>query len=572
MPWTNWLPAIIYVAVGVLTPIVISLICRRFRFGEWARNQETHLQEQLLAAFFGIGGIGGLVAVVGGLLARPTPVPSWLVILAIVVVFTCLTLGVLTLKAMSVQSPALHTRSPTSPIRPLPGGQPERRVISWSGNIKPWHVIIVILSLVIVASLNRLFAQDPSRCSGMVKVASWITALLVGGGLVAAVLEWLLTGRSSIRNTVLITVILLVAGTVAVWPCVWPGGPKEIGPDLFLPGNKEVYRGPETAPVLKWKWHRDLDANEWYHVVIECTSTDPSQPTQRLLDEYTREEELRLDGRFREFIGFKAQRDAFKWFVVVETIDKEAVSYKSKARTFIWRGVPEPLPESPTPTPTDTPEHTPTAEPAAEPTLEPTAEPTLEPTAEPTLEPTAEPTATLEPAPDLESPGNGTPLGGGRVTLRWKWDRDLKPDEHFDVRVWRDGEPQGKSIAWTKQLWYPLKPWYEEGWLGEGTFHWSIQVLLHTDTRPDSTKAWDPVSEESEVHWFTRGLTCCDPEDVNRDCWINEADLNHCKTLCDLPFSVPAKVRPECDIDKSGWLTDHDCKLIRSKLGSRGCH
>ena len=235
------------------------------------------------------------------------------------------------------------------------------------GSIKREQVFILVIGALVIGI--HLLLRQPSMCSAMVKVAKAIWYVFIGGGILAVLIAYLLTDKQEIKSSVprviLVIVILLVAGIFALQPCL---GFKEIAPELLLPSDKEVYRGPEKAPVLKWKWHRDLEENECYHVVIECVSTDPSQPNQRRLNEYTREKALNLAGRYDEFIGFRAQKDAFKWFVVVETIDKEAVSYRSKVRTFLWR---EPL--FPTPSPTLTSMHTPT--PTATPTATPAATP-----------------------------------------------------------------------------------------------------------------------------------------------------------------------------------------------------
>jgi len=106
-------------------------------------------------------------------------------------------------------------------------------------------------------------------------------------------------------------------------------------------------------------------------------------------------------------------------------------------------------------------------------------------------------TAAQPSAPTLLSPGNGESLSGDTVTFRWQWARTLKPDEHFDVRVWPEsGKPQG--IAWTEST--TFGPWRPEG---SGKYYWSILVLRQTGTRADGTKEWEAVSPESEVRWFS---------------------------------------------------------------------
>jgi eight-cysteine-cluster-containing protein len=161
---------------------------------------------------------------------------------------------------------------------------------------------------------------------------------------------------------------------------------------------------------------------------------------------------------------------------------------------------------TPTPTPTATPTapvtRTPTVTPG--PSLVPTAAsrpsairtPTTTPTPTPTATSTPTTTATPTPrAPVLITPEDGARLGGESISLRWDWHRELGPDEHFDVRVWKEGAPH-RGIAWTEQ------PWHEVRGLGEGKYYWSIVVVRHTGTRPDGTKEWEAVSHESEVRWF----------------------------------------------------------------------
>jgi serine/threonine protein kinase len=105
---------------------------------------------------------------------------------------------------------------------------------------------------------------------------------------------------------------------------------------------------------------------------------------------------------------------------------------------------------SPTSTPTATP--TSTASPTPPPTATPSSppSPTSKPTATPlpTPSPTRsvaqnQPTATLPgvayPAPVLLQPVDGAGSGAS-VTFIWRWDGNLKDNEYFDLRVWREGE------------------------------------------------------------------------------------------------------------------------------------
>jgi hypothetical protein len=98
-------------------------------------------------------------------------------------------------------------------------------------------------------------------------------------------------------------------------------------------------------------------------------------------------------------------------------------------------------------------------------------------------------------APVLEEPNQGADAGGEAPVLRWHWERPLAENEYFDVRVWQEGQP-AQGIAWAKEAWYEMRG------LAGGKYSWSIAVLLHTGTRADGTKEWQPISAESEVRWF----------------------------------------------------------------------
>jgi hypothetical protein len=104
-------------------------------------------------------------------------------------------------------------------------------------------------------------------------------------------------------------------------------------------------------------------------------------------------------------------------------------------------------------------------------------------------------TPTLAPAPVLDSPANGASLSGDTIAFGWRWDGQLMQDEHFDVRVWKQGT-QWKGVAWTESQHYDAVD------LSSGTYSWSIVVLRQTGTNPDGSKAWVAVSEESQVRWF----------------------------------------------------------------------
>lgn len=98
------------------------------------------------------------------------------------------------------------------------------------------------------------------------------------------------------------------------------------------------------------------------------------------------------------------------------------------------------------------------------------------------------------PAPVLLEPADGTSTGGGHLTLRWRWDRSLGPDEHFDVRVFREGAPHN-GVAWTEKPEYTLNT----DQLGEGKWLWSVAVV-----RGSGGKLEAVLSPESGMSSFIR--------------------------------------------------------------------
>ena len=119
----------------------------------------------------------------------------------------------------------------------------------------------------------------------------------------------------------------------------------------------------------------------------------------------------------------------------------------------------EALAASPTSQPAATPTHTASPQSTDTPTVPPTSTPTLEPTHTPTPAPTntraAAPTAASSPA---ATPGSTSAVPGGTLTLlnplsvddptygptdfEWRWSGTLPPDAGFEVRVWKEGQPQ----------------------------------------------------------------------------------------------------------------------------------
>jgi serine/threonine protein kinase len=142
--------------------------------------------------------------------------------------------------------------------------------------------------------------------------------------------------------------------------------------------------------------------------------------------------------------------------------------------------------------PTDTPTVAPPTATVAPTVVAPTPTPRPQPTPTPTPKPTATPVG--YPTPLLVEPANGAQFGGGHIWLRWRWDGQLGTDEHFDVRVWREGQPHF-GIAWTEQPEYLLNL----DALGGGGYYWSVAVIRGRDGK------WEKdLSPESEARSFYR--------------------------------------------------------------------
>jgi serine/threonine protein phosphatase PrpC len=128
-----------------------------------------------------------------------------------------------------------------------------------------------------------------------------------------------------------------------------------------------------------------------------------------------------------------------------------------------------PLPDGSTPslTPTPTPSRTATTAPKA------TATPTTPPSATPGLPYSA---------PVLLAPDDGAKLTVDRFKLEWQWDRELGENEHFDVRIWREGQ-EHKSVGWAegKNQFYSLHIPSLDARLTQpdtkGAYHWAIAVV-----------------------------------------------------------------------------------------------
>lgn len=148
---------------------------------------------------------------------------------------------------------------------------------------------------------------------------------------------------------------------------------------------------------------------------------------------------------------------------------------------------------SPTPTATVTATPVPTQTPTALPTPAPT-ETAVPPTAAPTR--AAIPTPTLLAGPALMEPADGAGLGGEAIAFRWSWERALGAGEHFDLRVWRAGQPH-LGIAWVQDTTYSTRG------LPGGEYRWCVAVIREAGLTADGTRGWEPVSEESSIRAFS---------------------------------------------------------------------
>lgn len=181
--------------------------------------------------------------------------------------------------------------------------------------------------------------------------------------------------------------------------------------------------------------------------------------------------------------------------------------------------------------------------------LPPTETPTLEPTNPPptaTLEPTRAPIATQAPRP-TSPPATATPKppsypvpvpeqpqdsitfdGTETIELRWGWRGSLGQDEHYDVRVWREGG-EHLGVAWSKEPFYHLNMLNLEERLlqpeSRGTYYWSIAVIRGQGgqvqkvlSSESATRAFDWVPPSSGGGKKPPGGDTCDNCDCDSMC------------------------------------------------------
>ncbi len=99
-------------------------------------------------------------------------------------------------------------------------------------------------------------------------------------------------------------------------------------------------------------------------------------------------------------------------------------------------------------------------------------------------------------APVLTAPANDAALdNAAAVVLTWSWGHPLAENEFFDLRVWRDGDPDN-GITWTKDSSFDLRDWLL--YQAPGHFNWSVDVIARADDGSGT-----PVSEMSPAFGFT---------------------------------------------------------------------
>lgn len=64
---------------------------------------------------------------------------------------------------------------------------------------------------------------------------------------------------------------------------------------------------------------------------------------------------------------------------------------------------------------------------------------------------------------------------GEFALLTWEWPEPLADNQYFDVRIWREGEPN-YGVAWIKNDWFPVSSWlWEQNMTGK--FLWSVALI-----------------------------------------------------------------------------------------------
>jgi putative membrane-bound dehydrogenase-like protein len=127
------------------------------------------------------------------------------------------------------------------------------------------------------------------------------------------------------------------------------------------------------------------------------------------------------------------------------------------------------------------------------------------------------PTATPSPTPDIEAiisatlavreqalsrprliapEDNASFSNPSEVSLAWEWIRSLEEGEHFDVRVWREGEP-GYGITWTDETHFALSDWLSQQEAGE--FLWTVAVIEGSEGSVEATIGEAPTARHFRI-------------------------------------------------------------------------
>ncbi len=105
--------------------------------------------------------------------------------------------------------------------------------------------------------------------------------------------------------------------------------------------------------------------------------------------------------------------------------------------------------------------------------------------------PVLQPPPTLYAAPVLLAPKEGARLSSkGKITFQWEWSGTLGKDEHFDVRVWKEGEPHN-GVGWAEEKSLRYNP------KGNGDYYWSVAIISGKDN-----KVRDELSPEAAPRIF----------------------------------------------------------------------
>ncbi|MGD2144134.1 MAG: LysM peptidoglycan-binding domain-containing protein, partial [Anaerolineae bacterium] len=97
------------------------------------------------------------------------------------------------------------------------------------------------------------------------------------------------------------------------------------------------------------------------------------------------------------------------------------------------------------------------------------------------------------PAPVLLAPDDVARFAEGEeIPVRWSWDGELAEDEHFDVRLWREGAPH-YGVGWAKDELYAV--------VGDpgATYYWAIAVIRGKDGK--MLEQLSPESEARKLFW-----------------------------------------------------------------------